>query len=167
MLTGTVCKTWGPRGQTPTFPYWYKHDKVSVISGLSVSAREHRVGLYFQVHETNICHEQVCEFLRQLLRHLHGQVIIVWDNGRIHKGDPIRAFCALHPRLHLEYFPAYAPELNPDEGVWDQTKERLANGRPKSADELGEYVRNELEDLRRSQGHLRACFHNSDLPALL
>ena len=167
MLTGTVCRTWGPRGQTPTFPYWYKHDKVSVISGLSVSARRHRVRLYFQVHKTNIRHPQACEFVRQLLRHLPGPVIIVWDNGSIHKGDPIRELRSQYPRLHFEYFPAYAPELNPDEGVWDQTKKRLANGRPKSAEELAEHVQDELEDLRRSQGHLRACFHNSHLPAFL
>ena len=33
-------------------------------------------------------------------------------------------------RLHIEYLPAYAPELNPDEGVWSQMKCLLANGRP-------------------------------------
>ena len=41
-----------------------------------------------------------------------------------------------HPRLHLEYFPSYAPELNPDEGVWSLAKRDLANGCPLDADEL-------------------------------
>jgi len=27
-----------------------------------------------------------------------------------------------HKRLHLERLPAYAPELNPDEGIWNYLK---------------------------------------------
>jgi transposase len=167
MLTGTVCRTWAPRGRTPTFSYWYKHDKVSVISGLSVSPRQHRVGLYYQMHEANIRHPEVCHFLRHLSRHLPGPIIILWDNGAIHKGDDIREFCAQHPRLHLEYFPGYAPEWNPDEGVWDQTKKAMANGRPKDVRQLKQRVHAELRRLTRSRAHLRACFHQSDLPSFL
>jgi transposase len=166
-LRGTVCRTWAPRGLTPTSRYKYRHDKVSVISGLSVSPRRHRVGLYYQVHETNIKHPEVCEFLRQLLRHLRGFVILLWDRGGIHKGDPIRAFLKGHSRLRVEYFPAYAPELNPDEGVWSQSKKALANGRPETTKELRLFVLDELGTLRQSQSHLRACIHESDLPAFL
>ena len=167
MLTGTVYRTWAPRGQTPKVRSWYRHDRVSVISGLSVSPRRHRMGLYYQLHERNLRHPAVCGFLRQLLRHLRGPLVVVWDNGPIHKGDSIREFRAKHPRLHLEHFPGYAPELNPDEGVWEQAKKALANGRPRSAEELASHVLEKLENLRRSSGHLRACIHNSDLPAFL
>jgi transposase len=167
MLKGTVCRTWAPRGLTPTVRQKYRHDKVSVISGLSVSPRRHSVGLYYQVHEKNIQRPEVLEFLRQLLRHLRGYVVVLWDNGGIHKGDPIRAFLKQHPRLRLEYFPGYAPELNPDEGVWNQTKKALANGRPDTAEELRSFVLEELDVLRQSQSHLRACIHTSDLPAFL
>ena len=41
-----------------------------------------------------------------------------------------------HPRLRLERFPSYAPELNPDEGVWNLAKHDLANGCPKDLDDL-------------------------------
>lgn len=167
LLTGTVCRTWAPRGLTPTSRYRYRHDRVSVISGLSVSARRHRVGLYYRVHAKNIQHAEVCEFLRHLLRHLRGAVILIWDRGGIHKGNPIRAFLKEHSRLRVEYFPAYAPELNPDEGVWSQTKKALANGRPDTAQELRLFVLEELGALRESQSHLRACIHKSHLPAFL
>jgi len=164
---GTVVRTWGPRGQTPVIRYRYRHDKVSVISGLSVSARRHRVGLYYQVHGKNIQHAEVCGFLRHLLRHLRGPVVLLWDNGGIHKGDPIREFRTRHPRLQVEYFPGYAPELNPDEGVWSQTKKALGNGRPDTVEELRQYILAELGALRQSPGHLRACIHESKLPAFL
>jgi len=167
MLTGTVVRTWGPRGHTPVVRYRYRHDKVSVISGLSVSPRRHRVGLYYQVHEKNIQHQEVCGFLRQLLRHLRGPVVLLWDNGGIHKGHRIRDFRKRHPRLQVEYFPGYAPELNPDEGVWDQSKKALANGRPDNVQELREYILAGLHKLSQSRGHLRACIHESELPAFL
>ena len=167
LLIGTVRRTWAPRGQTPITRYRYRHGKVSLISALSVSPRRHRVGLYYQLHRENIRRPEVCAFVRHLLRHVSGHVILLWDNGQIHKGEEIRRLLDRHPRLHLEYFPGYAPELNPDEGVWNQTKGALANGRPDDLGELAAHVLAELAKLRRSPPSLRACFHESALPPLL
>jgi hypothetical protein len=44
--------------------------------------------------------------------------------------------------------PAYAPELNPDELVWNYLKHELANGGPDTLDEL-------LDDLTRVTRQLR------------
>jgi len=167
LLIGTVRRTWAPRGQTPITRYRYQHVKASLISALSVSPKRHRVALYYQLHRANIRRPEVCAFLRHLLRHLPGHVIVLWDNGQIHKGEAVRLLRARHPRLHLEYVPGYAPELNPDEGVWNQTKGALANGRPDNLDELAAHILRELANLRRSPASLRACFHESDLPPFL
>jgi transposase len=56
-------------------------------------------------------------FLRGLLRHLRGPVIVLLDNSSTHRGEPLQRLLRQHSRLHLEHFPSYAPELNPDEGV--------------------------------------------------
>ena len=143
-----------------------RRDRISAISGISVSPRRRRYGLYFQLFAHNIRQPQVCAFLRDLLRHLRGPVIVVWDNGAIHGGDPVHALQARHPRLHLYRFPGYAPELNPDEGVWQQTKRSLANGRPDSQRELARHLRSQLHRLRNSQSLLRACLRASDLPGM-
>ncbi len=97
-----------------------------------MSPRRRRCGLYFLLSPKNIQHPEVCAFLRNLLRHLRGPVIVIWDNGTIHGGEAIRELQTRYPRLHLYRFPGYAPELNPDEGVWQLTKRTLANGRPDS-----------------------------------
>jgi putative transposase len=133
------------------------------ISGISVSPRRRRLGLYYRMRTTNIRRPDVCAFLRHLLRHLRGAVIVLWDNGRIHKGPPIEQLCAAFPRLHLEFFPAYAPELNPDEGVWTLAKGALANGRPDHIGELQVHLRGSLAKIRRSQRKLRGCITQSDL----
>jgi transposase len=167
LLIPTVSKTWAPRGHTPLLRHRYRRDRISVISGISVAPKRHRLGLYFQCHAKNIQHDEVCAFLRYLLRHLRGPVIVLWDNGPIHKGERIRALCRRLPRLRLERFPAYAPELNPDEGVWASAKRELANGRPDTQEELFRHLRRAFHALQRSPRRLRGCIHQSDLPPFL
>lgn len=164
LLIPPVRKTWSPRGQTPIIRHHQIRQRISVISGLSVSPKKHRLGLYYGLYEKNIQQTEVCDFLCNLLKHLRGPVIIVWDNARIHKGDLIRKFCKRYKRLYLEPFPPYAPELNPDEGVWAQAKNTLANGRPDTIDDLWFHLVGTMEDIRSSQKNLRACIHNSQLP---
>jgi transposase len=145
----------------------YRRDKVSVISGVSVSARRQRLGLYCHFFLDNIGHLEVCVFLRHLLRHLRGPVIALLDNSRTHKGEPLDALLLRHPRLHIEHFPSYAPELNPDEGVWSLAKRDLANGRPDNLDELMADLTASLKRTRRSPARLRGCITGSDLPPFL
>jgi transposase len=164
LLIPPVRKTWGPRGQTPIIRYHQIRQRISVISGLSVSPKSRRLGLYYSLHQKNVQQVEVSDFLRHLLKHLRGPVIIVWDNARIHKGDLIRKICKRLKRLHLEFLPPYAPELNPDEGVWSQAKNTLANGRPDAIDDLWLHLVETMDHIRSSQHNLRACIHKAALP---
>ncbi len=163
LLIPTLRRTWAPCGQTPRVYHRYRHDRWSVISGLSVSPERRRVGLYFRCHRHNIRHPDVCDFFRHLLRHLRGHVIAVLDNASIHKGEPIRELCSRYPRLHLEFLPPYTPELNPDEAVWADAKARLANGRPDDLDALYQRLYATLRALKQSPRRLRRCVHQSEL----
>jgi transposase len=167
LLIPSVRKTWSPRGETPIVHHRYRRDKISAISGVSVSPRRRRLGLYCLLFDHNIQQAEVCVFVRHLLRHLRGHVILLWDGGPSHGGEPIRALQQRFPRLHLERFPGYAPELNPDEVVWAMTKSDLANGRPDDLEELMQHLMRSLAKVRRSQSSLRRCIHESDLPSFL
>lgn len=99
----------------------------------------------------------VC-FLAYLLEHMPGPLILLHDQAPIHKGPLLEAFCAAHPRLELYYFPIYAPELNPAEGVWGYSKGHpLANYAPADVPELLETLCCCLEDVRHDQMLLRSC----------
>jgi len=165
LLIPPVRKTWALRGQTPIQRHHHLHDRLSLISGLSVSPLRKRLGLYFNVSWENLTQKDVCHFLRYLLKHLRGPVIAIWDNGTIHKGPDLRKLLRKYPRLRLEPLPAYAPELNPDEGVWSQAKASLANGRPDSRQALWWHLYDVLKKIAKSQVSLRACIHQSDLPS--
>ena len=166
-LNPLVRRTWAPKGQTPVLPSWGRHrDKVSVIAALSVAPTLRRLGLYFLADPENyVTAETVVKFLRELLKHLRGRVIVVWDGGTNHQGPLIRELCARRPRLHLERLPAYAPDLNPVEFVWSHLKHaRLPNFVPASLAHLDQTVRGELDRVRQTPGLLKALWHGSRLP---
>jgi len=64
----------------------------------------------------------------------------------------------------MEYFPAYAPELNPAEYVWNQTDRALSNSAPEGLADLKAMLRNTVRRLRKSQRLLWSCIFASDLP---
>ncbi len=145
----------------------YRRDKISVISGVSVSPKRQHLGLFYQLYFNNIGQEEVCVFLRDLLRHLRGPVIAILDNSRTHHGEPLAELQRQHPRLHIEHFPSYAPELNPDEGVWSLAKRDLANGCPHDVQELMDDLIRSIERIRKSPAKLRGCILQSELPPFL
>ena len=154
-------------GQTPVLRHRYRHDRISAISGIAVSPKRFHCTLYCQLYEDNIQAEEVAVFLRHLLRQIQGHLIVLLDNGKIHRGDPMEELLARTTRLHLEPFPPYAPELNPDEGVWNHLKSTLANGRPDTQAELMDVLSDEICNLAASQPLLWGCIQQSDLPPFL
>jgi transposase len=164
LLIPNVCRTWAPRGKTPCLLHRYRHDRLSVCSGVVVSPKHRRVALYLRCQPRNFSGLDIRAFLRHLLRHLRGPVVLLWDRGPIHRRREVRAFVAAHPRLDIHEFPAYAPELNPAEYVWAQTDRALANGAPDNLKQLRQRLDSSARRLRRSQRLLWSCIYASDLP---
>ena len=51
---------------------------------------------------------------------------MIWDNGPAHRGAAIRSYLTT-PDLHLRLvaLPAYSPDFNADEAVWDWAREEV------------------------------------------
>ena len=166
-LNPLVRRTWAPRGQTPVIPGdGGRRKKVSVIGAVSVSPAAKHLGLYFAtLPDGYFTAGAVVGFLRDLLKHLRGKVVVVWDGGGNHKGPLIRDFLRRNRRLTLERLPAYAPDLNPVEAVWSWLKYgQLANYVPDGVPELDDEVVDRLIELKFDPGLLRLLWERSDLP---
>lgn len=63
-------------------------------------------------------------FLQHLHSYFEGKLLVIWDGATIHRSKAVKEFLAdgWTKQIHLERFPAYAPELNPDEKVWQHLK---------------------------------------------
>jgi transposase len=66
----------------------------------------------------------IVRFLKHLLRHISGKLLVVWDGLPVHRSQAVKDFLrqGATQRVHLEQLPGYAPELNPAEGVWNYLK---------------------------------------------
>jgi transposase len=169
LMSPLVRRTLAPRGKTPLLKTKASHrEKVSVTAALTISPKRHRLGLYWKTFPRSFVNaERSAEFLRGLLRHLTGAVIVVWDGGPMHKGEPIRKLCADYPRLHLERLPPYAPDLNPVEYLWSHLKYgKMANFVPDDVFQLDTVLNANLRKTRKSYTHLTSFFFAAKLPFL-
>jgi putative transposase len=107
----------------------------------------------------------VLVFLRHLLRHVRGRIILVWDNVKPHQSAAVRRCVQdCRQRLSVEYLPAYAPELNPDEWVWRYLKQvALANYAPRHLGELKVALREAVQRIRMRPELMRSFLQASDL----
>lgn len=166
----TVRRTWAPKGQTPVLRHRTRsHKKISTIGALTISPRRRRLGLYLHWHpDKNITQDEVILFLRDLLAHLRGNVILVWDRLNAHRGAAVKLWRTAYPRLSVEWLPPYAPELNPMEYVWGYLKHhRLSNHGLLELDEIHTQAQLEADDVARRQPLLRSFVHAAQLPIRL
>jgi transposase len=149
-------RTYAPRGRTPVLRTPYTRDHRSVISAITP-------GGHLVVHEPEraLGGADVVAFLRQVLRCIPGKLLVLWDGASIHRNPDVKDFLAAGAaaRLHLEHVPAYAPELNPDEGVWQHLKRvELRNRCCQDLAELRWELGLAVRRLRRKRHVLRGCF---------
>jgi transposase len=166
-LNPTVRRTLAPRGRTPVLGAWDRRDKWSAISCITLSPVARRPGLYFELLDHNARGADVVAFLGGLHRRL-GPLTVVWDRNQIHsKSRAVKAWLAKHPGVAAEDFPGYAPDLNPDEGVWGWTKYgRLANLAANDKQELWDHVVDELIEVKHRPDLLSAFIREAGLPSL-
>jgi transposase len=136
-------RTWAPRGQTPVLQYSFNWKCLSAIAGITVW------NFYFRLFPGSIKAPQVIQFLEHLQRHIAGKLTIIWDGLPVHRSRAVREFVAQSGQIHLEYLPAYAPELNPVEYIWGYCKQHeLANLCPKDFTQLSRAARKALGRMR-------------------
>ena len=156
-----VRRSWATEGSRPVLRTKGRREKVSVISGVTLEGE-----LYFECHRNDLSGTEVVWFLEQLLEEIRGRIVVVWDNIGIHRSVEVATFLWLNRRrLAARRLPPYAPELNPDEAIWDVIKnDRLANFCPTSLDELEAAVVSELEALKAHPDQVWTAIRQTELP---
>jgi transposase len=114
-----VVRTYAPVGHTPILKEWWTRDHVSAMSAMSPEGKQ-----YVHCQDWAINSADVVAFLEHPLREVPGRLVIIWDGAPIHRSHVIQEFLVngAAQRIHIERLPAYAPELNPGEGLWAHLK---------------------------------------------
>jgi transposase len=151
-------RTWAPQGQTPVLQYHFTWKTLSAVAGITFW------NFYFRLFAGAIRSPQVIEFLKHLLRHLGGKVLIVWDGLPAHRSRAVWEFVRQQRgRIWLEFLPAYAPELNPTEYIWGHLKQHELAICPKDLGELGLAAIHALKRMRRRPCLVMAFWQQAEL----
>jgi transposase len=156
-----VVRTNAPVGQTPVLREWWTRDHLSAISAISQEGKR-----YVHCQEQAIDSADVVAFLEHLLREVPGPMVVIWDGTPMHRSRVIQGLLAngAAPRLHLERLPAYAPALNPGEGLWAHPKGvELRNVCCCSLPHLRTELRAAVKRVRRAPRIIQACFKGAGL----
>ncbi len=144
-----LVRTWAPCGQTPILRTLLSKKHLSVIGAVTLEGK-----LYLQIHQEGIKGPQVVRFLRHLLQHIAGELLVVWDHLSAHRGNVVKQFLATGEAQRIEVLPLppYAPELNPSEGIWSHLKcIELRNVCCQNLAELLKVLRKAIKRLRYKQ----------------
>lgn len=139
------------------------HQRLNLLGAVLVPYRKKHLRLAIRSYTETLSGIHVIAFLKQLLRALPGEIILLWDNHPRHLRKLVEEFIEQEPRLHVEWFPTCAPELDPAEFIWTQLKEHTAGTAPQNIPELRRNVLSGVAKIRRSQARLQYCLSASGL----
>ena len=154
-LLPTVVRTYAPVGQTPILKEHLTRDHLSVIGAITLEGK-----LLMMEQQRAFKSPDVVRFLRHLLRQIPGKLLVIWDGSPIHRGGAVKDYLAsgASRRLRLEQLPGYAPDLNPEEGIWKHLKYvELKNLCCQNLAQLKVELRKAKERLRHKRDVILGC----------
>jgi transposase len=154
-----LARTWAPCGKRPVLRRLeYDRRGVSTAVGLTLRGK-----IYKRHFAGGMSSEHVVQTLKHFLRFTPQGFVLIWDRASIHKSKETKAFLTLHPEIRVEFLPAYAPELNPEEYCHGNVKQRLKNATPSNTHIVRRLLDQGFARLRRRPDLLLHFFHAAGL----
>ena len=114
--------TWAPIGQTPIIKTSGKREKISCISAIT-----NRGKMRFMIYEIRFTGNVFIEFLKRLMHKQKNAITLIIDGHRAHFTKDVKEYLkSLNGKLKIYSLPPYSPEMNPDELVWNNAKQKVA-----------------------------------------
>jgi transposase len=148
-------RTYGLKGQTPVVATSGQRQKINAISAITAWG-----GFWSMVFTGMLSAARFVDFLKAFRRGGRGKVFLVLDRHPAHVAKVVSRYVEkTRGELELHFLPAYAPDLNPDEFVWQYAKTNGTAKRPlKKGESLKSRVVADLAEIKRSPSLVRSFF---------
>lgn len=114
-------KTWGIKGYTPVVKSTGARFGLTAVSAISP-----RGTMHFMTVEGRYNADGFIQFVSRLIYNRKKPVFLIVDGHPIHKSRKLKKYVSeLNGKLRIFYLPPYSPELNPDELVWNNLKNKM------------------------------------------
>lgn len=152
-------KTWGLRGKTPVIHASTARGGYNVLSIITPVGE-----LRYSLKESSINGAVFIDFLQSIIRHRQRPLILLVDHASFHGSRLVRDFVRAHrAQLRIFFLPKRAPELNPDEQVWNEIKNNRIGKQPvKDKKDLKKRLRAALRSLQKNTKRVVSFFHLPD-----
>jgi transposase len=149
-------KTWGARGIRPEVFVTGKRGRLNILSVVTAQGE-----LRYHVTEKSIASQEYIQFLEQLIKGRERPLILIVDRAPFHRSKLVRTFVCRHRHhIRLHYLPAYSPERNPDEHVWEEIKDKRLRRQPiKNKSDLRKRLHSSLKSLQHHTERVISFFH--------
>ena len=151
-------RTWGARGQTPVVRTSGQRQSVNAISAINANG-----AFWYNVYTGRLNAGSFMVFLKEFLRSRKRPVFLVVDGHPAHRAKMVSAFVQSRKgKLELHFLPGYAPDLNPDEFVWNHLRQKGTSKIPLRKNEaLRDRVDADLAAIKKSK-QLVCSFFRAD-----
>jgi len=148
-------KTWAPKGQTPEVATSGQRQSINAISAVNNLG-----AFWWKTYSGRFNATLFLSLLKSFMKN-RKKVFMVLDGHPAHKAKMIKEYVkSLQGDLELHFLPGYAPELNPDEFVWNYLKNEGVAKKPlKKNESLKKRVRKDLAAIQRRPALVRSFFN--------
>jgi transposase len=151
-------------GETPVQHAWARHDRITAVAALTRAPWAERFGLYYSLLDHNARTPDILRFLQDIHNHLRRSILLVCDRWSVHRAAVRRLKEKGVNWLTVDWLPSYAPELDPVENVWDQSKYGdLANFIPDDILQMHDILDTLLQQYRHDPDRLQSFFRSAHL----
>jgi transposase len=149
-------KTWSECGVRPNVFVTGQRGRLNILSVVTVKGDFH-----YRVTEKRINSGEYIQFLEQLIEERDRRIILIADRASFHRSKQVRTFIWHHrDQIRLSYLPTYSPELNPDEHVWEEIKDKQLGRQPiKNKLDLKNRLHSALKSLQGHAERIKSFFH--------
>ena len=143
------------RGHTPIVEVPGNRQTISAASAVSATG-----AFWFVTYKGGMTAELFIALLRSIMRGRRKPLFLVLDSLPAHKAKAVRDYVrSTNGKLELHFLPGYAPELNPDEMVWNYVKRTGTAKRPLNAGEvLQDRIEVDLQAVQDNPALVRSFF---------
>lgn len=152
-------RTWGLRGETPVVKASMKRGGYNILSVVTAKG-----DMRYSLREGSIDGEVFIGFLKHLIRGRNRPLVLLVDHATFHGSKPVRDFVRAHrAKLRIFFLPKRAPELNPDEQVWNEIKNNRIGKQPvKDKKDLRKRLYSALGSLQKNAKRVISFFQLPD-----
>ena len=153
-LISVIRRYWTLQGYRPTVPYQTKFEWGYVYGALDIVTSQATF-----VYTPTVSLQWTEAYLKELVAtDPEAMHIIMWDRAGFH---PNEGNSELPASVRVLPLPAYSPELNPIESLWDPVKRRIANDVWETLEHLEAAISEVLEPFWQQAAHVQSLLGDS------